>query len=280
MSTPPWPSLYDPGIDLINIPHNAPVQPGGAYLTHPVDIFRFTLYWTLIFYCPAFILCGTYAFWNLNFPPAPRPHNARSTPESGRPPKHGRGRGQGSELEIENSFWPRNSGAYPLSPLKPASAMPKPKPKPPPTALPSTSSTFPTSSTFRSTTPFITHANDPTPHINPSPGQQADPTSPPTAPSVTRGSPPPTPKPKYQYKERERRTRFTFALLVLLTFFAAGLAGAVLGSAVVGFVAAAFYSSAHYHMSTWIPFLLAVIMVLLGYLRSVVLDLLLRAVAN
>ncbi|KAJ7230396.1 hypothetical protein GGX14DRAFT_583054 [Mycena pura] len=71
-TAPSWPSLYDPGIELLRIPHNDPVQPGGAYLTHPVDIFRFTLYWTLVFYTPIFLFCGFYAFLNLTFPPTRR----------------------------------------------------------------------------------------------------------------------------------------------------------------------------------------------------------------
>jgi hypothetical protein len=36
------------------------------------DIFRFTLYWTLVFYTPAFVFCGTYAFLNLTFTPQSR----------------------------------------------------------------------------------------------------------------------------------------------------------------------------------------------------------------
>ena len=35
------------------------------------DIFQFTLYWTLIFYTPIFLFCGSYAFWNYAFPPSP-----------------------------------------------------------------------------------------------------------------------------------------------------------------------------------------------------------------
>ena len=31
--TPKWPSLYNPAIDLLQIQHKQPVQPGGAYLT-------------------------------------------------------------------------------------------------------------------------------------------------------------------------------------------------------------------------------------------------------
>ncbi|KAF8327353.1 hypothetical protein F5887DRAFT_1011183 [Amanita rubescens] len=251
MSTPKWPSLYNLGIEVIDIPHNAPVQPRGAYLNHPIDVFRFTLFWTLIFYCPVFILCGCYAFWNLNFPPAPRPHNVRSTPESRQPHKRGR----------EEEFWPPGTSsatdAYPLSPLKLAPSKPEPPPPPPlkpPTNLPSTSSSFPTAETFRSTTPFLPRT------------QAATTSASPHGPPVQSPPTPHTQKSKYNYKEHERRSRFTFSILLLLLFFAAGLAGAVLGSVIVGFVAATFFRSVDYNMSTWIPFLLALLMVLTGYL--------------
>lgn len=36
------------------------------------DIFRFTLYWTLIFHIPFYAICGTYAFLNFAFPPSRR----------------------------------------------------------------------------------------------------------------------------------------------------------------------------------------------------------------
>lgn len=42
-----------------------------------LDVFRFTLYWTLIFYIPLYILCGTYAFLNLAFPPFHAPLKSR-----------------------------------------------------------------------------------------------------------------------------------------------------------------------------------------------------------
>ncbi|KAJ6568406.1 hypothetical protein DFH09DRAFT_1363111 [Mycena vulgaris] len=76
-NSPSWPSLYEPGIELLRIPHNDPVQPGGAYLTHPIDVFRFTLYWNLIFYTPIFLFCGLYAFFNLTFPPTRHANPAR-----------------------------------------------------------------------------------------------------------------------------------------------------------------------------------------------------------
>ena len=46
------------------------------------DVFRFTLYWTLIFYIPLFLLCGFYAFWNYAFPPSPHPPSSPKSPDS------------------------------------------------------------------------------------------------------------------------------------------------------------------------------------------------------
>lgn len=50
------------------------------------DIFRFTLYWNLVFYTPIFFVCGSYAFWNYAFPPSHRfpgnPNNRESFPLS------------------------------------------------------------------------------------------------------------------------------------------------------------------------------------------------------
>ncbi|KAF8621872.1 hypothetical protein AX15_007430 [Amanita polypyramis BW_CC] len=246
MPTPSWPSLYDPSIEIINIEHNSPVQVRGAYLYHPRDIFRFTLYWTLIFYCPIFVLCGFYAFWNLNFSPAPRPHSIRTSPESNHS-LHERGRDRGDDAH----YSPQGTSSYPLSPLTRTSARPPPPPQPPPLSAtpPSTSISFP------STMPFHPHT-DASPHRSPNRKSSGPASSPPRS----------TEKPKHNYEEREHRSRFTFALLVLLLFLCGGVAGAVLSSAIVGFAAAAFYRSVDYHMSTWIPFLLAIITVLVGFL--------------
>ncbi|KAM6496725.1 hypothetical protein JOM56_007198 [Amanita muscaria] len=185
MSTPTWPSLYNPSIELIDIEHNAPVQPGGAYLSNSIDVFRFTLYWTLIFYCPIFLLCGLFAFWNLNFPPALRPLNRT---DASNPTHHPRESSRRAASHRQH----KRSGID-------------------------------------------------NPRFSPS----------------TR---------KYKIKERKRSSRLTFAFLVLLTFLAAGLAGAVLTAAILGFIVAAFFRSVDYHMSTWIPFLLAFISSFVGFI--------------
>ncbi|QRW17142.1 integral membrane family protein [Rhizoctonia solani] len=57
---PSFPSLYDPRFDFgDNDPNNPP--PGTYYLYNSFEIYRFTLYWTLIFYASSFALCGTFA---------------------------------------------------------------------------------------------------------------------------------------------------------------------------------------------------------------------------
>lgn len=66
---PSWPSLYNPRTELFFIQHHNPIQPGGFYLVHSQDVFRFTLYWTLVFYMPIFFVFGLYAFFNLSLPP-------------------------------------------------------------------------------------------------------------------------------------------------------------------------------------------------------------------
>ncbi|KAL1748184.1 hypothetical protein HDZ31DRAFT_30212 [Schizophyllum fasciatum] len=64
-----WPSLYNPGLELIHV-GGPPLSTADAhYLYHASDVFTYTLYWTLVFYIPAFVLCGFYAFLNLAFPP-------------------------------------------------------------------------------------------------------------------------------------------------------------------------------------------------------------------
>ncbi|KAI9508164.1 hypothetical protein F5148DRAFT_980267 [Russula earlei] len=66
--TPTWPSLYDPLIEFHNLEHRAPIQPGGRYLTHAGDAFRFTFYWTLIFHSLFFLITGGIACFNVIYP--------------------------------------------------------------------------------------------------------------------------------------------------------------------------------------------------------------------
>ncbi|KAH9933449.1 uncharacterized protein B0H18DRAFT_645932 [Fomitopsis serialis] len=80
MSTEPsWPSLYNWAIEIFPIEGKDPVQPEGFYLYDRTHIFRFTLYWTLVFYTPAYILCASYAFLNLTFPPTRIPRRSPRT---------------------------------------------------------------------------------------------------------------------------------------------------------------------------------------------------------
>jgi len=162
--SPSWPSLYNPAIEISRINHKAPVQDGGHYLYKPEEIFRFTLYWTLIFHLPLFFICGAYAFVNLTFPPSRR------------------------------SLKP----SYPLSSVSPES---------PPTAQP-----------LRLTPP----------------------------------------------RTNKGRSRVTFAIIVLLFFLALSVTNAVLGAAVVGYILAGLYKAAKYNMSTWVPFVWAIIIVLVN----------------
>jgi len=143
-----------------------------------LDIFLYTLYWTLIFSVPAYCLCGLYGFLNFCFPP-PR---------------------QRSDDEPES----RTVSIYSLR-------------------------------------RFSYHEA-----------------------ALARQ----TSRPQLLRKTNERRSRLTFAVIVFLMFVGAGVLGAVLSSAVVGYVLAGLYKAAKFNMSTWIPFLWALILTLVGFLGS------------
>ncbi|KAF9219971.1 hypothetical protein BS17DRAFT_797897 [Gyrodon lividus] len=178
LDVPKWPSLYNPVIEVGQGGFRSPVQPGGSYLQQTndqindldlLDIFRFTLYWSLIFHIPFNLLAGTYAFFNFLFPPT------------------------------------------------------------------------------RPTSDF--HLLSPSPiHLSSS------------APPQEWTKPP---------RLNARRSRVTFALLVLLTFLGLSLVSAVVGAAVVGFVLAGVYKAGGFYMSTWIPFIWAVIQGLVALLGLV-----------
>jgi len=161
---PPWPSLYQPALEISPIQGKDPIQKGAYYLYHSKDIFRFTLYWTLIFHLPLLCFCAVYAFFNLTFPP--------------------------SRFSFKSMYFLSSS-----SPDTPA-------------------------------TPLSIRLTPPRPN--------------------------------------EGRSRLTFAIIVLLVFSFTSVANAVIGAAVVGYSLAGLYQAADYNMSTWVPFIWAIIIVLIG----------------
>jgi len=207
---PPWPSLYNPGLEILHIAHRPPTQPGGSYLHNAYDIFRFTLYWTLIFYTPFFLVCGLYAFWNYAFPPT-RSHFSLTL----------------DPAEDDSSLDFDHDPSVPAAPHHPGNAY-----------VP------------------LQHLRVPQAH------EQSHLSSRRATPTSRRS----TVQTTATHKKNERRSRVTFALLVLIIFLVVGLAGAVVGSAVVGFTVMGLYRSAGFSMSTWIPFVMAVIQVLVGLL--------------
>ncbi|KAI6149188.1 hypothetical protein BKA82DRAFT_145733 [Pisolithus tinctorius] len=176
-----WPSLYNPIIDLIGGDNAPPVEPGGKYLTQADDVFRFTLYWTLIFHVPLYVLVGTYAFFNVLFPPA-------------------RGRLQ----------------SVPMNPL---------------------------------------------PNLHPNSAYTtAPPASHPSAETLS------TSPRRVGKRLNVGRTRLMFALIIFLSFVGLGIVSAVAGAAVMGFVIAGVYKAGGFWVSTWVPFVWAVIHALVGLL--------------
>lgn len=71
------------------------------------------------------------------------------------------------------------------------------------------------------------------------------------------------------YRSSRRKGRSPMpALLLLLLFLSFGGVSAVLGSAIVGYVLAALYSVGYFTMSTWVPFLWALVQTLIAIMGS------------
>ena len=189
--TPEWPSLYQPGKEILNIEGREPEQPGASYLHNVGDVFRFTFFWNIIFHTPIFAICGIYAFLNITFSPS-RSRAASRLEKDIHPDEHDEGE------------------SYPL------------------TQLPH-------------------HDDD-------------ELTRQPTARSGTIKSR------SSKRKRNETRSRLTFSLLALLVFLAFGLAGTTAVSVAVALLFSGLFKAGGYSMSTWIPFLGAVISVLVSVL--------------
>ncbi|KZT53395.1 hypothetical protein CALCODRAFT_51664 [Calocera cornea HHB12733] len=59
--TPTFPCLYNPRAEFTR-QNSSALVPGTCYLYYSNDVWRFTLYWTLICYSITFLLTGTWAF--------------------------------------------------------------------------------------------------------------------------------------------------------------------------------------------------------------------------
>ncbi|KAK0457068.1 uncharacterized protein EV420DRAFT_1644217 [Desarmillaria tabescens] len=68
-------------------------------------------------------------------------------------------------------------------------------------------------------------------------------------------------------KPNEKRSRVTFALIVFLMFLAMSVIGAVFGSTVMSLVVFGLFRAGKYNMSTWVPFVSAAVLVLVGLLN-------------
>ncbi|KIK52915.1 hypothetical protein GYMLUDRAFT_207788 [Collybiopsis luxurians FD-317 M1] len=240
VTNPSWPSLYNPRSELFSIQHHNPISPNGFYLVDSGDVFRFTLYWTLVFYIPVFVIFGLYAFFNLSFPPAKT--NGR---------KNGL-RASHQHDETEDDYGDEREEGILMTP-RPSRTLPNGY-----ETLRSDITSLPSSPHFRSPT----SASHP---ILLSPSTPAGLLYPPSP--TTRISRNPRQRNKKRKLKNERRSRVTFALLVLLSFLLLSLIGAVISSAIVGYVLTGLYRAGKFYMSTWVPFLWAAISVMVGMLN-------------
>ncbi|KAI0796182.1 hypothetical protein C8Q75DRAFT_803219 [Abortiporus biennis] len=262
MTTPSWPSLYDIVIEIEPISHRDPIQPGGRYLHNANDIYIFTLYWTLIFYTPAFVFCGIYAFLNLTFPASRSDSNIQKGKKEARPllftssknrarsRSHPNGYGQLSdEFGVGRSGANGDHAGIPLRPYKSSQS-------------PQLQNQTHTQLTARSSlSPDMGLGLSPTSHTHPHNPYSSSRSQTPRSGGFQRP------------KQNEGRSRLTFALLVLTAFLFFGFAGAVVGSAVIGFTLAGLFKAGKFNMSTWIPFfggLIQALVALLGLWPAVI----------
>lgn len=185
------------------------------------DVFRFTLYWTLIFYFPFFALSGLLAFLNLAFGPTPR-HFSYTHAQQGNP-----------KTVTET---------YPLA-LRASFS---------PTSTSPVTARFTASPTQLHAQPQVLLSPGLSPsHLSPAPplGPQLSRAStlpsarnqPSRASTSARRTPP---------KVNPHRTRAVYALLILFVYLFSGLLGSVVGSAVIGYVLAAVFKAGKFNMST------------------------------
>ncbi|KAF5372210.1 hypothetical protein D9758_005088 [Tetrapyrgos nigripes] len=289
----------------------------GTYVTH-IDVFRFTLYWTFVFYIPFFVVCGLYAFFNLVFPPSKESVRSWSSntykrdddnvdldadvdeelarlrlhPDEDHDHNHNydHNRDHGTDIRLQpltgaasattraragastststkrpgpqtlrnlrflsaSSNWARNRYQTIRSDIVPPPSLnlADPDPQSPPL-----------------TTGFPTSTFGAAPASAPVPSSSSAP-RPPVPASLLPPHTPHTPPPlRFAPKQNERRSRLTFGLLVLFVFLAASLLGAVISSAIIGFVIAGLYKAGGFYISTWVPFLYALIGVLVGTMK-------------
>ncbi|KAI0319660.1 hypothetical protein OF83DRAFT_1109071 [Amylostereum chailletii] len=209
--TPPWPSLYNPLIELRKFENGEPIHPHGKYLTGAGDVFRFTFFWMVVLHAPLFFIGGSIAVVNIIYPPS-RPCSAEDTlPEA--------------DEDRVPPVQPYSPG-IPLASLSPMSNLS------PAFANPRMSSTI--------------HLQVPQSNKYAILPSQSD---------IASATPPSRPKPQ----RNVHRSRAVTAFLAFVVFGIANIATAFVQSLVLGYILAGVYTAAKYNMSTWVPFIWAVV---------------------
>ncbi|KAJ3785495.1 hypothetical protein GGU10DRAFT_195492 [Lentinula aff. detonsa] len=264
LTNPSWPSLYNPRSELFDIEHHDPIQPGGFYLVNSQDVFRFTLYWTLVFYIPVFFIFGSYAFFNLTFPPKIDQERVSKVFEEFHEEEQEMGLEIGNEEEEGDA-----EETYPMSPvssyLHPRSNTRNGYYDTLRSEITATS-TSPLAPYLRS--PTSATANHPFLSVSSAHGHPPPPIPSIHSPTITRATRSARDsRKKNKPPKNAARSRITFALLVFFGFLLLSLIGAVVSSAIVGYILTGLYKAGKFYMSTWVPFLWAAISVMVGMLN-------------